>query len=570
MRPVRRRRVWSGGCGLAVASAFALSACASEPVRSTHRDAIASVFERDQELTAIEALPDVAEVAWHACDDQPSPWECGDIEVPLDYRRPSSAGMLQIAVTRLPAASTDRIGSLVLNPGGPGGSGIDLAWNDAAVFPAALLDRFDLVGFDPRGVGRSSAVDCDADPHEYQVRISDCVRLSGDLLPYVGTLNAARDLEQLRKALGDDRLTFIGFSYGTALGAVYADLFPDRVRALVLDGSVDPDAGRYNVDGTVVGTYGTPFYGVQDFIGTVDVFAKLCDATRECPLGPRSWPQLDALVRDIRTATTEWFDEWESTVSSDQLVGIVVSAMYNTDLWAPLSVALADAADGDASTLAALGRFLEAGYPAAENDGDNLWEANIAIYCADFAGRAGRYLVAGCAGWPETAEPLVPISPVELDVPVVVIGTDGDPATPGFLAPRMADALGDAVSIRWEGAGHTAFLRSECVDTLVVDYLVDLVVPKDRARCDFTNGDNADDTTVARAAQVFTLDRARYERRLTQVFIAEGDSDELAACVAKGLAEQASTSVLVYARLGVQHPEYTKLRTRLEAECAVG
>lgn len=298
---------------MVVVGLAALTACASAPVRSTHRDAIAGVYQRDEELAAIGALPDIAAVAWHDCEDQPSPWECGDIEVPLDYRRPSSGGTLQIAVTRLPTTSPNRIGSLVLNPGGPGGSGIDLAWNDATIFPTALLDRFDLVGFDPRGVGRSTAVDCDADPHEYQVRIADCVRLSGDLLPYVGTLNAARDLEQLRKALGDDRLTYIGFSYGTALGAVYADLFPDRVRALVLDGSVDPDAGRYNTDGTVVGTYGTPFYGVQDFLGTVDVFAQLCDATRECPLGPRTWQRLDALVRDIRTARTEWFDDWEKT-----------------------------------------------------------------------------------------------------------------------------------------------------------------------------------------------------------------------------------------------------------------
>lgn len=568
MRPVRRRTVRNGVGVVTIAGLAMLTSCASAPVQSTHRDAIAEMYQRDQELAAIDSLPDIAAVAWHDCADQAAPWQCGEIEVPLDYRRPASGGTLQIAVTRLPATASNRIGSLVLNPGGPGGSGIDLAWNEAAVFPSTLIDRFDLVGFDPRGVGRSTAVDCDADPHEYKVRIADCVRLSGDLLPYVGTLNAARDLEQLRKALGDDRLTYVGFSYGTALGAVYADLFPDRVRALVLDGSVDPDAGRYNVDGTVVGTYGTPFYGVQDFLGTVDVFATLCDATRECPLGPRTWPRLDALVRDIRTADTEWFDDWGSSVSSDQLVGIVVSAMYSTDLWAPLSVALADADAGDASTLAALGRFLEAGYPAVEDSGDNLWEANVAIYCADFAGRSGRYLVAGCAGWPETAEPLVPISPVELAVPAVVIGTDGDPATPGFLAPRMADALGDAVSIRWEGAGHTAFLRSECVDTLVVDYLVDLVVPKDRSRCDFTNGENADDTTVARAAQVFTLDRARYERRLTQVFIAEGDDEDLAACVASGLAADAPEAVLVYARLGVQRPEYTELRTRLEAECA--
>ena len=141
---------------------------------------------------------------------------------------------------------------------------------------------------------------------------------------------------------------------------------------------------------------------------------------------------------------------------------------------------MADAADGDASTLAALGSFLEAGYPRGENSYDNLTEANVAVYCADFAGRQGPSAVRGCAGWPETSEPLPPITAVDTPNPIVVIGTDGDPATPGFLAPQMAEALGDAVSIRWEGAGHTAFGHSECVDDMVVHYLVDLVVPANR------------------------------------------------------------------------------------------
>jgi pimeloyl-ACP methyl ester carboxylesterase len=544
-----------------------LVACgATADVRSTRRDAVPEVFERDGALAAVVDLPAIDPIEWAECDGQPQPWECASIEVPLDYRRPESGGVVEIAVTRLPAADTaHRIGALVVNPGGPGGSGLDLAWNDAAVFPRQLLDRFDLVGFDPRGVGRSSAVECGTEDHSYDVEIEECVRLSGDLLPYVGTLNSARDLEQLRKALGDEQLTYLGFSYGTALGAVYADLFPASVRALVLDGSVDPEAGRYNVDGTTVGSYGTPFYGVQDFLGTIDVFAELCDATHACPLGPRTWQQLDELLRDIDRADTDHFDEWDEEVTAEQLVGIVTSAMYNTDLWAPLAVALADAVEGDASALAALGSFLEAGYPRLEDAGDNMIEANLAIYCADFAGRSGRFEVEWCAGWPETAEPLAPIGEVDLDRPVVVIGTDGDPATPGVLAPLMAAALGDAVTIRWEGAGHTAFLHSECVDRLVIDYLVDLEVPRDRSRCDFTDGT---DTTVARAAQVFTLDRDRFRRRLESVFIAEGRPAAIAACLAERLAADASDAVLVYARLGVQHPEYVDLRTRLAAECA--
>jgi hypothetical protein len=156
---------------------------------------------------------------------------------------------------------------------------------------------------------------------------------------------------------------------------------------------------------------------------------------------------------------------------------------------------------------------------------------------------------------------------VKLSTPVVVIGTDGDPATPGFLAPEMADALGDAVSIRWQGAGHTAFLHSACIDTMVMGYLVALTVPQNRTRCDFTDNVN---TTVARAEQVFTLDRNHYRQSLRRVFVREGLSTATADCLAGKLVAQASDQVLIYARLGVQRPEYTSLRTRLLAVCAGG
>jgi len=550
-------------------AAALLAACTADAgVVATRSMSLPEPFDRTVELAQVVELPDIAAVVWRDCDSQDSPWECGAIEVPLDYRRPDDLSSVSIAVTRLPATvPSARIGSLVLNPGGPGGSGLDLAWGYAARFPAEVLERFDLVGFDPRGVGRSTAVDCGDLERSFRVVERDCIARSGALLPYVGTSNAARDVEQLRKALGDEQLTYIGFSYGTALGAVYANLFPASVRALVLDGSVDPAAGEYNVNGSSSGSTDSPFYGVQDFGGTLEVFLSLCDAVRDCTAGPRSGELLDELYGDVDDADIEYFDGWDDTVTAGQVDGIIASAMYNTELWALLAVALADGAGGDASTLAALGSFLEAGYPREENAADNLTEANLAVYCADFAGRRGPLTVERCRGWPETAEPLPPITAVDVANPIVVIGTDGDPATPGFLAPEMAAALGDAVSVRWEGAGHTAFLQSACVDQIVTDYLIDLEVPANRTRCGFTDGQN---TTVARAQQVFRLDRQRFEARLATVFIAEGSSLMQAACLAAALAEQADDSVLVYARLGVQHPDYLELRERLERECATG
>ena len=548
--------------------ALLVAACSGDPGVATQRSvSLPKPYERGDTLAAVTTLPDIAAVAWGACDHQPAPWQCGTIKVPLDYRRPADSRMLSIALTRLPAASpSSRIGSLVLNPGGPGGSGVDLAWSYASSFPASLLERFDLVGFDPRGVGRSTAVDCGDLKRSFQVVLRTCVQHSGYLLPYVGTENAARDLEQIRKAIGDSKLTYLGFSYGTALGAVYADLFPTSVRAVVLDGSVDPTAGEYNVDGTAAGSFGTPFYGAQDFAGTVDVFLQLCDSTHLCPAGPRSTDLLENLYSSVAGDHTDYFDDWDPRVTASQVDGIITSAMYNTDLWAPLALGLSDAAKGDASTLAALGSFLEAGYPRRENSYDNLTEANVAIYCADFAGRTGQYAVSDCRGWPETAEPLPPITKVDLANPAVVIGTDGDPATPGFLAPEMAQALGDAVSVRWQGAGHTAFLHSECVDDIVVNYLVDLTVPKNRARCGFTDNVN---TKVAQADQVFTVDHARFEKRLTEVFTGEGLSATDAACVAKAVVGAGTDAQIIYARLGVQEPSYVKLRKKAEADCGV-
>jgi pimeloyl-ACP methyl ester carboxylesterase len=564
------RRWTSARWAVLVASALALAACGSAPVHSRQSDAISRPFERGRAQAPVTSLPDVAAATWNSCSDQDAPWECAIIRVPLDYRHPATSNSVSIALTRLPATDhTGRIGSLVLNPGGPGGSGVELAWELAPELPPSMTRRFDIVGFDPRGIGRSTAIDCDG---SYSAgAFSGCHHDSDALLPYVGTPNVARDLEMIRRSLGDPQLTYLGFSYGTALGAAYADMFPASVRALVLDGATDPAAGKYNVDGTTLpGSSGRPFYGVQDFNATESEFIELCDASRSCAAGPDARAVLQTVRDKVENDSVRYFTDWGDQVTGSDVDDVISAAMYNVDLWTPLAVALRDAARGDASTMAAMANFLRVGYPAHRDRFDNQAQANLAVFCADFAGRTGAFGVGGCGSAPETAEPLQPVTSAATTTPILVIGTDGDPATPAFQAPKMAAALGNAVSIRWEGAGHTAFLNSPCIDDLVVAYLVDLTVPNNRQRCTFAAGSN---TVAGRAEAVFgwaparTPAAARRTDRLVGVFTAEGSSDARAACLAAGIVDRGPAAIVTYARLGVRRPEYVFLRHRLEETC---
>ncbi|MEO5901800.1 MAG: alpha/beta fold hydrolase [Ilumatobacteraceae bacterium] len=560
--------LWRRLAGVAVAlsavSGCVTTAATGPSVRAHQSDALPALFSRGTEQSRVETVPDVDAVEWRDCAESnvpDGPWQCASIEVPMDYRHPATSRRLSIALTRLPATDTEtRIGSLVLNPGGPGGSGVDLAWELAAELPSTLTSRFDLVGFDPRGVGRSTPVDCIPGPFGD----ATCRRTERQLLSFLGTANVARDVETIREAVGDDQLTYLGFSYGTALGAIYADMFPSSVRAMVLDGSIDPGAGRYNTDGTSIGAPHDPFYGTQDFAGTLAIFHELCDATRRCGAGPSSADTLDRVQRIVDGEPVRYFSDI-GPIDERDLGDIVQQSMYTIDVWPALGIALRDAADGDASTLAALESLLTFGYPATLGE-EIRPRASQAIYCADFAGRSGRFAVAECDGVPESAEPLAPVTATTTTTPIVVIGTDGDPATPGYLAPRMAKALVSAVAVRWEGAGHTALLHSSCIDTIVVEYLVSLAVPEDHTDCPFTASGNS---TVARAARVFTPDRALVEHNLTEVYRGEGLDVAEAVCVAKGVAVTGSVAQLVYARLGVRRPEYELLRHRVEAACGV-
>lgn len=471
-----------------------------------------------------------ASIDWAGCPDAGNAvvqLECATLAVPLDHVRPDG-GSIDLAIARVPATGDrdDRIGSLVFNPGGPGGSGIDFLANAAAVMPTELSERFDLVGFDPRGVGRSTALDCDndlddevtllesgdddgwaellAEAEDYE---ASCAADTLDLAPWVGTNNAARDLDLLRAALGDDRLNYVGFSYGTRLGATYAELFPDRVRALVLDGGVKPTDDLTELD-----------LGQADgFDLAFGNFAAACAADDDCSLndaGPAR-DVYDRLVEEI--ADVGEFDAGNGrTLTPGELQLGVVASLYSTQLWPLLADGLeaADAAQ-DGSLLQALADTLLGRQP--DGSYDNSQVANGFVNCADDPSRpladdvradaetaaARSELFAdllrastGCIGTPDPVDPLV-LGPADGAAPILVIGTTGDPATPYEWSVELAESLSSGVLFTVEGEGHTAFLSIDCVEPVVVDYLVDLIVPADGSSC----ADEADDDLFPAAGQ---------------------------------------------------------------------
>ena len=480
-----------------------------------------STLEVD-EISAIE--PDASEpitpgpgsIEWGPCVDAraaPVDVECASITVPLDHGAPDGR-MIDIAVARVSTASDDeRIGSVVLNPGGPGASGIDFLQTAALIMPEEISQRFDLISFDPRGVGAGTAVECDnafddditlLDERDDAVweslvskadgRASTCTSDTIEIGSWLGTNNAARDLDEIREALGDHRLSYVGFSYGTRLGATYAELFPDRVRALVLDGAVAPTDDFTQLDAEQAASLDRAF----------EQFARACDADDDCDLATVG-PTLEvysSLVSSISDRGSIPTDDPDRVVTPGELQLGVIAAMYSTQLWPVLARGMHDAAvDDDGSLLAVLADS----YLGRQADGsyDNSQDAGFTINCADNAIRPPTEVVrieseeiasssrwfddflrasTGCIGGPLAIDPLI-IGTADGAPPILVIGNTGDPATPYEWSVAMADFLTSGQLYTVDSNGHTAFLSVPCVTPVVVDYLVDLVMPAPGASC---------------------------------------------------------------------------------------
>src|SRR5450631_2444921 len=364
---------------------------------------------------AIPAAPPVTlagyyaqKLSWQTCAKK---FQCARLLVPFDYSRPAWL-RFSLPVIRLPATDpAKRTGSLVINPGGPGGSGISYALQAQSVISAAVRARFDVVGFDPRGVGGSEpAVHCmtgpqldryfetndtPADPAQLAMIVSEsklfasgCERNSGPLLPYVGTQSAARDMDVLRAALGDRKLTYLGKSYGTYLGTWYAQLFPSHVRALVLDGVIDPGSSSLRMN----------FVQAQGFEVALRAFAADCVARAGCPLGRGSVAAGLARIQELISRATA--HPLANNLSGQRADGALVlngiaTALYNQAYWPTLREALTSAFGGDATVLVELANALW------ERNGSgqytNLADANMAVECLDRPWPAGGTGRAGLA-----------------------------------------------------------------------------------------------------------------------------------------------------------------------------
>ncbi|MFE7773837.1 alpha/beta hydrolase [Streptomyces sp. NPDC057445] len=448
-------------------------------------------------------------------------WECAFMQVPRDYADPGG-DTIELALIRAKARDQSRrIGSLIFNFGGPGGSGVS-ALPAAAKDYEKLRERYDLVSFDPRGVGRSQAVECldnrqldeyyaqDFTPDdpteeaEYEDRLrsfaSGCEKNSGEDLPYVGTTNAARDMDLMRQVLGDDKLHYMGFSYGTELGGVYAHLFPKKVGRAVFDAVVDPTAG--GKEGSLGQTKG--------FQLALDNFSADCVARGDACQLPGSTPQeiqqfiVDLLARLEKKPIPAVGDR---ELTQTQATNGIAQALYSKEYWPLLEQGLDEADGGDGALLLALsdamnGRDRQGHY-------SNIQSANAAINCVDFKERYslqetkaalpqfrqaspvfGDYLgwgLMGCSEWPVPGQWDDPDVSAPGAAPILVIGNTGDPATPYAGAKAMAGELGKGVGVEmtYRGQGHGAYgSGSTCVESAVDKYLLDGKVPAAGTVCE--------------------------------------------------------------------------------------
>ncbi|MET8758061.1 alpha/beta hydrolase [Lentzea sp. NPDC004782] len=443
------------------------------------------------------ADPGIPRIDWQACGQDHTGFDCASVKVPLDYDNPHGA-TTTIALARKPATDqAHRIGSLFINPGGPGGSGVDFAFSAGTRLSANLQGRFDVVGFDPRGIGRSDPLHCFASEEDltkffegvpafpYQAAqerpFYDRYRSLGPqclddqpIARHMSTADVARDLDLLRRAVGDRKISYLGFSYGTFLGATYANLFPNNIRALVVDGVLNPElwsSGR-QVE--------------SDRIATKEEFREFlrnCDEAK-CVFGPQSEKRWNALLASVRAKPIQLGDR---LYTYDAVVNAAIGAMYNPNSW-PSAASLFDQLSNASAAVSV----------AAEPDYDNGFDAYNGNVCADIefphsfeAYRStARYAAAGsefgpawwwgnaaCANWPVNADRFTGPWHTRTSAPVLVVGNHFDGVTDFRGAQAVNRQLAGSRLLAYAGWGHTAYGRSKCASDHTNAYLLNGTLP---------------------------------------------------------------------------------------------
>ncbi len=493
-----------------------------------------------------EPLPEtpVHSIDWEDCGVVDSPdAECGTLAVPIDWDDPEGE-TIDLALARIPAGDPDsRIGSLVINPGGPGGSGVGFALAGQRIFSPEVLDRFDIVGFDPRGVGDSHPVVCsaeilrDAPGSLFESRADldaraayndelreDCRENTGPLHDHVDSLSVVHDIDAIRAAVGDEQLSFFGVSYGTLMGQQYAQTYPERVRAVVLDSVMDHDldTGEY---------LSTQAEAAQD---SFDAFVAWCEGSTQCELNgqdPRAlWTDLIKRADAGELVIEDPEGSWE--VTAEDLIGLSFSSGYGPD-WHDFASTLAWLDDPESVEFpeedadpAGVAKTADAPAEARNEISEGLVPYPYpAVLCNDYSlpvrgygdwsahMRSGERLfapdvrygmlavddVASCHGHPQARNPQAPTD-VTGSEPLMVINSLHDPATGYNWAVNLADQLGDdGVFVTYEGAGHGVYGRTECTTEVVDDYLIHQELPAEGTRCEAAPVDVDEDLPLLEA-----------------------------------------------------------------------
>lgn len=516
--PARSRRLARRRTVPAVATALvavlSLSGCVSLflPDRST------ATSTPTGEMVAAELEPFYSQVLeWSACA---SGFQCATAQAPLDWNDPARES-IELALIRSTATGT-ALGSLLVNPGGPGASGFNFV-RDSLDFAVSerLQGSYDIVGFDPRGVNRSSAVSCYDDSAELDAFLFDipqnevgsdayiaeieadsaafgqaCLEHTGELLGFVDTVSAARDLDLLRSILGDEKLNYLGYSYGTLLGATFADLYPEKTGRLVFDGAVDPSTTHFQVTAQQA----------QGFESALRAFLADCMTASDCPFTgtvDEAMLEVRALLDSLDASPLRAGDGRQ--LGSGAMFTAIISPLYSVGNWVYLRQAFSTVMAGSAD----YAFLLVDSYYARDQDGDyadNSTEAFISINCLDYQpastsaslaeeaeelarlapvfGPSMSYGGTGCAEWPfPSTRERVAIA-AEGSGPILVVGTTNDPATPYVWAQSLASQLESGHLVTYNGEGHTAYNKSNaCVNDAVDGYFIDGTVPETDPMC---------------------------------------------------------------------------------------